>query len=173
VEGAFDGDADWAAIGVPIRPFRVSRTGPGLAAVSGDSGRRAPPADSAASRDGSHATAAAPPEREAEASRGRRAPEVAPASHPDEISLGVHPNPFRAETWIEYALPERAAVTIGIYNVRGQEVRRLVHRHEPSGFHRARWDGRSDSGAALGSGLYFVRVQLENRVLTRRLVLRH
>ena len=43
------------------------------------------------------------------------------------------PNPFNPETWIPYQLAKPADVTITIYAINGQVVRRLALGHQPAG----------------------------------------
>jgi len=79
------------------------------------------------------------------------------------------PNPSAAGTTIEYSIPLAGRVTVRIYNIIGQPVRTLFRGELPAGRHRAEWDGRSDSGRTLNSGLYFCRIECGGRSLVRRL----
>jgi len=54
----------------------------------------------------------------------------------------VSPNPFNPVAEISYAVPERSRVSIGVYNVQGQLVRRLVDRVISPGDYRVIWDGK-------------------------------
>jgi len=69
-----------------------------------------------------------------------------------------YPNPFNPSTRIEYALPAASHVSIRIYNLLGQEVAVLVDEEKPNGRHAVEWNGRSTSGLAMSSGVYFFRV---------------
>jgi len=82
-----------------------------------------------------------------------------------------YPNPFNPTTVIRYELPERASVFLAVYNVRGELVRVLVDGEKPAGAHGVSWDGRSDVGVALASGVYFCRLQVGTSVLARKLIL--
>jgi hypothetical protein len=91
---------------------------------------------------------------------------------PGEFKLADnYPNPFNAETTIEYALPEAARVRVIIYNLLGQQVRRIVDEHQSAGFKKVRWDGRSDTGSEVGSGVYFLRLEAKDNVFTKRITL--
>ena len=61
-------------------------------------------------------------------------------------------------------------VELTIYNIAGQQVRRLVGEVvEEPGRYTATWDGRDDTGQAVGSGVYLVRMSAGRFVHTRRL----
>ncbi|NIR47734.1 T9SS type A sorting domain-containing protein [candidate division KSB1 bacterium] len=82
-----------------------------------------------------------------------------------------YPNPFNAETVIGYDLPREGNVTLDIYNVLGQRVRRLVEQVKPTGSHSVKWDGRDISGEILPSGIYIYRVRLNETMLPARKML--
>ena len=91
---------------------------------------------------------------------------------PEQFALHQNfPNPFNAETIIRYQLPAASAVRMTIYNLLGQEVRRLVDGNVEAGIHWMGWDGRDGAGKALASGMYFCRLQVEDFVQTRSMVI--
>jgi hypothetical protein len=91
---------------------------------------------------------------------------------PTEFSLSQnYPNPFNAGTTIEYALPEVVQVRLVIYNSLGQMVRKLVDESQSAGYKSASWDGRDEHGRAVGSGLYFYRLDAGRHRMNRRMIL--
>jgi hypothetical protein len=82
----------------------------------------------------------------------------------------ARPSPFADATSLRFRVPERESVTIDVFNVRGQLVRHLVDDVLDAGEHVRRWDGRSDGGAAVSSGIYFYRMQAGEFRATRKLV---
>jgi len=81
-------------------------------------------------------------------------------SIPSGFSLSQnYPNPFNPETQIRFQLPTATHVVMRIYNVRGQEIRRLVDRTYAEGTHTVRWDGKNDHGSPVSSGIYFYQLQ--------------
>jgi len=72
--------------------------------------------------------------------------------------LGNQPNPFNPSTLISYALPAAGRWQVAIFDAQGRRVRTLADEWQLAGRRELRWDGRDDRGAALGSGLYLVRV---------------
>lgn len=77
-----------------------------------------------------------------------------------------YPNPFNPGTTIEYDLPRDAAVTVRVYGALGQEVASLVNQKMPAGVHRVHFDGSS-----LPSGVYLCRLQADDFIATKRLIL--
>ena len=77
------------------------------------------------------------------------------------------PNPFNPSTTIRFSLKRALPVTLSVYSVTGQRVRTLVDGELTPGEHRVVWDGRSDAGTALGSGVYFYRLQAGRQTQVR------
>ena len=96
---------------------------------------------------------------------------------PEETALlRNYPNPFNPETWIPYQLAESAAVTLTIYDMNGEMVRRLAVGHQAAGVYRSRsravyWDGRNQLGEFVASGLYFYTLTADNFTATRRMLI--
>ena len=96
---------------------------------------------------------------------------------PDETALHRnYPNPFNPETWIPYQLAESAEVTLTIYDINGQLVRRLAVGHQAAGMYRSRsravyWDGRNQLGESVASGLYFYTLTAGEFTATRRMLI--
>ncbi|MGH1363214.1 MAG: FlgD immunoglobulin-like domain containing protein [Calditrichia bacterium] len=82
-----------------------------------------------------------------------------------------YPNPFNPETTIRYQLKQISTVTLDIYNVLGQRVRSLVDGKVDTGAHAVVWDGRSDSGVSVASGVYIYRLKAGEYVNARKMVL--
>ncbi len=74
--------------------------------------------------------------------------------------LQNYPNPFNPATTIRYRLPVTAKVELLVYNMLGQKIRRLVEAQQAPGSYQVQWDGRSDGGNALASGIYFYRLKV-------------
>ena len=82
-----------------------------------------------------------------------------------------YPNPFNPSTTISYALSEHAQVTLKVYNMLGQVVATLVDESQTAGYKSVVWNGRNDSGAALGSGMYLYRMTAGKFVTTKKMLL--
>ena len=77
-------------------------------------------------------------------------------SEVEEFRLGQnYPNPFNPSTTIDYRVPTAAKVTLVVYDIMGNKIRRLVDGFKAAGIYRAVWDGKDASGKQVASGVYF------------------
>ncbi|MBN2565241.1 MAG: T9SS type A sorting domain-containing protein, partial [Candidatus Eisenbacteria bacterium] len=85
---------------------------------------------------------------------------------------GNYPNPFNPRTMIAYDLPRPSRVSMRVYNMAGRLVRTLLENaSRPGGRNAEPWDGRTDSGEAVTSGVYFCRLEVDGKALTGKMVL--
>jgi flagellar hook assembly protein FlgD len=83
-----------------------------------------------------------------------------------------YPNPFNPVTTIAFTVREPTPVTLRVYNAAGQLVRTLVDgTRAPGVVHAVEWDGRSDRGSRVASGVYFYRLKTRETTRTRKMVL--
>ena len=86
--------------------------------------------------------------------------ERARAVLPESLQLVQNfPNPFNGSTVFRFALSRPGEVELAIYNLAGQRVATLADGAWGVGTHSLSWDGRDESGRALGSGVYFYRLK--------------
>ena len=79
---------------------------------------------------------------------------------PDAFALHQnYPNPFNPSTTIRFDLPKAADVRIAVYDLLGREVVRLVDKQMEAGYHRIMWDGKTNQGRPVSTGLYIVLLQ--------------
>jgi len=77
-----------------------------------------------------------------------------------------YPNPFSHSTTIEYSITEPQFVTLKVFDIYGNLIANLVNEEQGSGKHEVIFDG-----SKLSNGTYFYRLQADDYVQTRRLVL--
>ena len=87
-----------------------------------------------------------------------------------------YPNPFNPETWIPYRLAVDAFVTLKIYDQRGRVVRDIAVGHRIVGVYESRskaiyWDGRTQFGEQVASGIYFYTLTAGDYSATRKMVI--
>ena len=90
---------------------------------------------------------------------------------PNQFSLSQnYPNPFNPVTTIQYSANKESTIRLIIYNVRGQQVRKLVSGLISAGNHSATWDGRDDYGSLVSTGTYIYRLEKDGKSISRKLV---
>lgn len=70
-----------------------------------------------------------------------------------------YPNPFNPSTTIRFALPHESSVKLKVFNLLGQEVISLLDEIRPAGYFTVPWDGRTQSGITVATGIYFYRLE--------------
>ncbi len=81
------------------------------------------------------------------------------------------PNPFNMSTTIEYSLAKEGAVSLGIYNSLGQNVRDLISENMSAGAHKVVWDGLDDDGNTVSAGIYISRLSAGDFSATMKMTL--
>jgi hypothetical protein len=77
-----------------------------------------------------------------------------------------YPNPFNAQTKIQYYLPKPSNVTIEIFDILGRKIRTLAEGMKPAGENQTIWDA---SGQA--SGIYLYKIRAGDKVETKKMTL--
>lgn len=82
-----------------------------------------------------------------------------------------HPNPFNPVTTIRFELERALRVRVDVFDVRGRRLVTLADRTFTAGPHGLEWNGANFTGVPVASGIYFVRLNAADQVLTRRVLL--
>ncbi len=77
-----------------------------------------------------------------------------------------YPNPFNPETKISYTLPKESNVSLKVYDVLGNEVATLVNEIKQAGAYNVNFDAKN-----LTSGLYIYKLQADNFIQTKKMML--
>ncbi len=86
---------------------------------------------------------------------------------PNEFSLSQnYPNPFNPETKINYQLPLSGMVKLSVFDITGKLVKELVNANQNAGSYEVNFDG-----SGLSSGIYFYKLETENFIQTKKMVL--
>jgi hypothetical protein len=67
---------------------------------------------------------------------------------------GIQPNPFNPRTTIHFSTPHRANVRLQIFDSHGRLVRTILDSSLEPGLHAVPWDGTTDAGARVASGVH-------------------
>jgi len=100
--------------------------------------------------------------------------EEAPDYSPTKFELAQnYPNPFNPKTVISYQLSVTSKVTLKIYDVLGNEIATLVNEEKPAGTYEVEFNTNihTDNVRNLPSGVYLYRLQAENSVETKKMIL--
>ena len=80
-----------------------------------------------------------------------------PVQNDTSVLLQLSPNPSHGGTELRYQLAEEGPVRLQIFDAQGRLVRSLVEGTQAPSQYSVAWDGRSESGSEVASGLYFVK----------------
>lgn len=80
-----------------------------------------------------------------------------PDREPVLLAVSNVPNPFGSSTQIKFELAKRSHVSILVYDPAGRLVARLFDGDASQGAHVVTWNGRTQTGEEVPSGIYFYR----------------
>jgi hypothetical protein len=83
-------------------------------------------------------------------------------SLPSAFALRNYPNPFHDFTKLEVALPTSGVISLKIFDLHGREVITLAEEWRHAGRHFFAWEGRTNQGAPLTTGVYFAVLRYQN-----------
>jgi hypothetical protein len=81
----------------------------------------------------------------------------------------VNPNPASGVVTLRFTLPHAASVSLAIFDPAGRRVRELASGMASEGEHAFKWDQRDETGRVTSAGVYLARLEVEGRVITRKL----
>lgn len=82
----------------------------------------------------------------------------------------AYPNPFNPSITIRIGNDRKSRAKVTIYNIRGQLVKTLLEEELDRGNYSLMWNGTDDSNRNVGSGVYFVKMSLNNNTYTRKII---
>ena len=77
----------------------------------------------------------------------------------------AYPNPSRGSITIKYQLPKESNVSLTIYNVVGQQIKRFDIGNKPAGYHQVNWNDNS-----LPNGVYIYQLKAGTFTSTKKLM---
>jgi hypothetical protein len=77
-----------------------------------------------------------------------------------------YPNPFNPVTQIRFALAKTAVVRLSVFNIAGQKVAELVNGSRQAGINTVDFDG-----SKLNSGIYYYTLEVEDKSITKKMLL--
>jgi len=86
-----------------------------------------------------------------------------------------YPNPFNPTTTISFDIPgeagEKQHVKLNIYDLRGRHVKTLIDSELEPGSHKVVWDGRTEHGNTVSSGVYIYNITSNNTSYSRKMIM--
>jgi hypothetical protein len=87
-------------------------------------------------------------------------------------SLGqAFPNPMNPTATVKYTIGTAGRAQLRVFDVSGRVIRTLVDEAKTAGAYEVNWDGRNDSGAFVGSGVYFYQLTAPGSELNKKIVI--
>jgi len=90
------------------------------------------------------------------------------AQREEHLFVRSYPNPWGPMADIAFTISKAGAVRVGIYNILGQNIVEYMGYFQ-AGHHGLNWDSRDRDGNLVPSGVYFLRVETEDKVETRKM----
>ncbi len=92
---------------------------------------------------------------------------------PARVFLGQSfPNPFTYETTIPFSLTDanqNYEIEINIFNLAGQQIKRIAKRDYAPGFHEIVWNGRDERNSRISSGIYIYKMTVRSGNFSKKL----
>jgi len=98
-------------------------------------------------------------------------PPPPPGDSLNALMSASRPNPFREQTRFSVSLADPVQAEVAVFDLGGRRVATVFRGTLPRGTSELVWNGHRSDGSAAPGGLYFYRLSLPNRVVSRRVVL--
>ncbi|BDQ04443.1 glycoside hydrolase family 3 N-terminal domain-containing protein [Ignavibacterium sp.] len=85
---------------------------------------------------------------------------------PDDFELLNYPNPFNSQTNIVVKIPTDGNLSVQVFNIVGEEVAELMNEYKTAGIYKFSFNANE-----LASGIYFIRMKMQNKILNHKVVL--
>lgn len=90
----------------------------------------------------------------------------------DSFFVSHAPNPTRGGTGrIRFQAPQGRSLRLGLFDVQGRRIRRILATQNPSPSGLIPWNGRDDRGRPISPGIYYLRLETEHRTAQTPVVL--
>ena len=86
-------------------------------------------------------------------------------------SVNIFPNPFTSNTNISLQIDKRSQVSMVVFDMNGQKLFTIAEDILNAGLYQYTWDARTDSGAQLLKGVYFIKISVNGCSEMRKVIL--
>ncbi|HEY9113908.1 MAG TPA: C25 family cysteine peptidase [Bacteroidales bacterium] len=87
-----------------------------------------------------------------------------------EADVKIFPNPFSQQTNIAIVLEKSEFVSVEIYDLTGRKVQTLNQRELSAGNYQFNWTGQVSGNSTAPAGIYYCKVTIGNKAVTKKLV---
>ena len=81
------------------------------------------------------------------------------------------PNPFNPFTEIKFSIPKSENVSLIVYDLLGNEVKKIVDSELKEGQYKYKWSGENNLGDKISAGMYFYKIQAGSFIKTKKMIL--
>lgn len=89
----------------------------------------------------------------------------------ERIHITNYPNPFNPNTNIAFTLDKNKNVNMKIYNIKGQLIKDYGFINGKQGANVINWNGKDNNNKSVASGVYFIRLNVDNKNYNHKLLL--
>ena len=82
-----------------------------------------------------------------------------------------YPNPFNPMTKINYSIPEKAFVSISVYDIHGRMLKTMVNQNQETGKYFIDWNSKNEHGLSVPAGMYFYTIKTKSFKQTKKMIL--
>ncbi len=87
------------------------------------------------------------------------------------LNLQNFPNPFNPSTTISFYLADKQRVSLNIYNIKGQIIKKLLHGDLNEGNHKIVWKGKDENNQDVKSGIYIFKLNIGKKIFYKKSLL--
>ena len=88
---------------------------------------------------------------------------------PENFELLInYPNPFNPTTTIEFKIKGEVHVKLNVFDIYGRKVATLINGVSLS--NKLIWNGKNDQGQLVPAGIYFARLESENTIMNKKMI---
>ena len=80
-------------------------------------------------------------------------------------SIAYYPNPFSEFVNIEFSIIEQNAVDLSVYDINGKHIKSITNKIYSPGKYKLKWNGTCKNGKEVPTGIYFICLTENNKVM--------
>ncbi len=88
----------------------------------------------------------------------------------DRLEISLHPNPFNLSTTLSFHLARNENLSITIFSITGELIKKLYHNYAMAGQFDVVWNGTDKYQTEVASGIYFALIETNNSLATIKMV---